>query len=201
LGCPQQCMDLYPLESKGGGGAISCVFYSSPVFPVRNTDLDLMLECGVLAQRYGVDILSAMMIISWLMDLYQNGIITAKDTDGIPMEWGSREAMVGMLKKIAYREGFGNVLADGMLPAADKIGRGAKDYAYQVHGLPPDGSLTPNRTIPLKGLSLAMVMARGDQMSGTIMHEYTQMFKWLKLNFDENTAAEKRLPFYKDTRR
>jgi len=104
-------------------------------------------------------------IIAWLMELYENGIITAKDTDGIPMEWGSKEAILGMLKKMVYREGFGNVLADGILPAAKKIGRGAKDYANHMKGLPLYDVNTPEEIVPDKGTALSMVISpRGDDM-------------------------------------
>jgi aldehyde:ferredoxin oxidoreductase len=164
-GCLQQCMDLYPVEAKGGGGAISCTFYTQPFTQVGNNDLDLALECGLLAQRYGIDIISLMGIISWLMRLYESGIITVEDTDGIPMEWGTRQAIIGMLKKIVFREGFGDTLAAGILPAAKKIGRGSKDYAYQVKGLPLYSPTTPDALIPTKGRSLCIAVSpRGDAM-------------------------------------
>jgi aldehyde:ferredoxin oxidoreductase len=166
LGCPTQCMDMYPVKAKGGG-MISCSSYLSPFYPVRNTDPEVLLECALLAERYGIDIVSSMNIIAWLMELYENGVITAKDTDGIPMEWGSKEAILGMLKKIIHREGFGEVLADGMLPAAKKIGRGAKDYAYHIKGLPMYEVFVPapENVIPEKGSALCLVMSsRGDTM-------------------------------------
>ncbi|MBW2370294.1 MAG: aldehyde ferredoxin oxidoreductase family protein [Deltaproteobacteria bacterium] len=164
FGCRAQCMELYPTKVKGGG-AVSCGFYVHPFELVGNSDIDMALECGFLAQRYGVDIISAMSIVSWLMKLYHKGIITAEDTDGIAMEWGSRQAIVSMLEKIVHREGFGDVLADGILPAVEKIGRGAGKYAYQVKGLPMHEDISPVFTIPSKGNALAFVVSsRGDSM-------------------------------------
>jgi aldehyde:ferredoxin oxidoreductase len=61
------------------------------------------------------------------MELYANGIITAADTDGIPMKWGSPEAIISTAHKVSYREGVGDLLAQGVEKAADAIGRGAKD--------------------------------------------------------------------------
>ena len=163
FGCPTQCMDLYPVEAKGGG-VISCVLYEVKHY-VGSTDADLTLESSLLAQRYGVDVVSSMRIVGWLMQLYEKGVITARDTDGIPMEWGSREAIMGMFKKIVHREGFGNVLADGILPAAERIGRGAKDHAHNMKGLPMYQAATPESLISEKGSALAMVMSsRGDTM-------------------------------------
>ena len=164
FGCLQQCKELYPVRAKGGG-AMYCCFYTRPFSRVRNPDIELMLECSLLAQRSGIDIISSMGIIAWLMELYENGIITAKDTDGIPMEWGSREAIIGMFKKIINREGFGDVLANGILPAAEKLNRRAKDYALHMKGLPLYGDTTPVDIIPRKGEALGMVMSsRGDTM-------------------------------------
>jgi len=95
-----------------------------------------------------------------------------------------------MLHKIVHREGFGDVLADGILPAAEKIGRGTSDYANQVKGLPMYTSYTPNRLIPLKGEALGMVVSRGDTMKTQVYAEYAQVFQELPLKFDEKTAAE-----------
>ncbi len=157
FGCPQQCMDLYQVETKGGG-AISCVFYSAAFSGVRNTDVDVMLESSLLAHRYGIDIASSMAIISWLMELYEKGVITAKDTDGIAMEWGSRQAIIGMFRKIVHREGFGDVLADGILPAAERIGRGSKNYANQVKGMAQPSSAAPPLYPLGKGAALDRVV-------------------------------------------
>jgi len=166
LGYPTQCMDLYPVEAKGGG-LISCTLYTGALYELRNHDIDLVLEWVLQAHRYGIDHVSAVGILRWLMQLYEKGLITAKDTDGIPMEWGSPEAILGMLKKIVYREGFGNVLADGILPAAKKIGHGSEAYADHVKGMPQYTPYMRGNLIPLKGRCLTIVTSsRGDSMRG-----------------------------------
>jgi len=185
FGCPAQCMDLYPAGNKGGG-VISCELYIEPISAVRNTDLDLGLEGAFLAQRYGVDVVSAFMIIGWLMELYEKGIITTKDTDGIPMEWGSKEAILGMLEKIVYREGIGDVLADGMVQAAERIGRRASDYANQVKGLPTEYLFTSYR----KSTALSMAVGtRGDLMKSSTFG-YDKTYQILPFLYDEKTAME-----------
>ncbi|MFC1914812.1 aldehyde ferredoxin oxidoreductase family protein [Chloroflexota bacterium] len=164
FGCPTQCMDLYPIAA-GGGGALSCSLYTSPFYWVRNTDVELLLECSLRAIRHGIDTTTSMAIISWLMELYENGVITAKDTDSTPMKWGSREAILGMLEKIINREGIGDILADGILPAAKGIGRNSVDYANHVKGLPLYTANAPSDIIPDKGLALSLVVSsRGDSM-------------------------------------
>jgi aldehyde:ferredoxin oxidoreductase len=164
LGCPSQCMDLFPSEAKGGG-AMNCTLYLSPFNTVRNTDLDVELQAGLECLRWGIDIVSAMVMISWLMELYEKGIISARDADGIPMEWGSKEAILGIVRKITFREGFGDVLADGMLQAAEKIGRNSLDYAPHMKGLPLYVPFETKDFVHKKGQALSMAMSsRGDTM-------------------------------------
>ena len=76
-----------------------------------------------LCDELGVDTISAGVVISWAMECYEKGLITKKDTDGLELVWGNFEAMIEMLNKLAYREGFGNFLADGAVRAAEKLGK------------------------------------------------------------------------------
>jgi len=163
FGCPVQCMELYPVEASGGG-AISCTFYISPFAEVRNTDPDAMLEYSFMAARYGIDIATVMKIIAWLMMLHEKGIISTQDTDSIPMEWGNTDSIRKMLNKIVHREGIGNILADGLLQAAKKLGYGM-DYVYHMKGLPLYDRYTPEEVIPATGEAFATAMSsRGDNM-------------------------------------
>ncbi len=161
------------------------------LYELRNNDIDLMLEWILLAHRYGIDHISAVGILRWLMQLYEKGLITTQDTDGIPMEWGSREAMLGMLKKIVYREGFGNILADGILPAAKKIGRGSEDYADHMKGLPQYSPYMRGNIIPLKGHALALVISpRGDTMRTMFGREiFNETFKILESRYGKDRAV------------
>ena len=58
----------------------------------------------------------------------------AKDTDGLEMTWGNHRSIVAMTEKIAKREGFGDVLADGVKAAAERIGKGSENYAIHIQG-------------------------------------------------------------------
>jgi aldehyde:ferredoxin oxidoreductase len=68
------------------------------------------------------------------MECYEKGIITKKDTDGIDLTWGKHQALVAITEKMGKREGFGDILADGVQVAARKIGAKAAEYAMHVHG-------------------------------------------------------------------
>jgi len=185
FGCPAQCMDLYEVEMKGGG-VISCALYAGPLV-AGSSDTELNVECGLLSQRYGVDTQSAFGIIAWLMELYEKGIITAKDTDGIPMEWGNKEAILSILKKMVNREGFGDVLADGIVQAAERIGRGAIDHAPQVKGL---STHYLHHSAHSKGTALGVgIGARGDKMKSSVLG-YEGAIENIPFLYDEKTGAE-----------
>jgi len=148
FGCPVHCMENYRVP-RIGNTVISCELYPQLSWEVRNDDMLLWYECVRNCQRYGIDNTSIAITLAWLMELYEEGIITAKDTDGIPMEWGSREAILGMLLKTVKREGFGDVIADGIdavakrldatIPLEKRKGKSTKYYAMQVNNNPMYG--------------------------------------------------------------
>ncbi|MBM4462704.1 MAG: hypothetical protein FJ012_05120 [Chloroflexi bacterium] len=132
--CPEQCYVRINVPGVGAGAAM-CAMPGEWQTRFRTYDPDLWWQCAMLTNRLGLDCSSTCNIISWLMELYEKGIITAADTDGIPMEWGSREAVLTMIEKIARKEGYGKVLADGIVPAARRIGKSAERYARHVKGM------------------------------------------------------------------
>jgi aldehyde:ferredoxin oxidoreductase len=87
-----------------------------------------------ICNSYGMDTISAGTIISFAMECYEYGIITKKDTGGIDLKWGDHKAMIAMLEKIARREDVGDILADGVKVAAEKLGKGAEKYAVHIGG-------------------------------------------------------------------
>jgi len=87
-----------------------------------------------ICNSYGIDTISAGTVMAFAMELYENGIITNKDTDGIELKWGNHRAMIAMLEKMAKREGLGDILADGVRVAAQKIGKGADKFAVHCGG-------------------------------------------------------------------
>jgi aldehyde:ferredoxin oxidoreductase len=86
-----------------------------------------------------LDILETGGIIALLMELYDKGIIDAADTDGIPMEKGSRDAILKMIPKIARREGIGDILAEGARSAAEHLGEQAPAHVVDIKGHFPHG--------------------------------------------------------------
>jgi aldehyde:ferredoxin oxidoreductase len=99
-----------------------------------NTDAEAIAMANHICNSYGLDTISTGTIIAFAMECYEHGIITKKDTGGIELTWGNHRAMIVMTEKLARREGFGEVLADGVKKAAERIGRGAEEYAVHIGG-------------------------------------------------------------------
>jgi aldehyde:ferredoxin oxidoreductase len=97
-------------------------------------DLDAIAMANRICDNYGIDTISTGTIIAFAMECYENGIITKADTDGIELTWGNHQAMIAMLEKIVKREGFGDILADGVMRAAERIGKPAEKYAVHIGG-------------------------------------------------------------------
>jgi aldehyde:ferredoxin oxidoreductase len=99
-----------------------------------NNNTESIAKANDICNRYGLDTISAGATIAFAMECYENGLITKKDTDGIELTWGNHKALVAMTERMAKREGFGDILADGVKVAAERIGKGAEQYAVHIGG-------------------------------------------------------------------
>jgi len=99
-----------------------------------NDNVESIIMANDICNRYGLDTISAGCTIAFAIECYENGLITKEDTDGIELTWGNHKAIVAMTEKMAKREDFGNILADGVKVAAEKIGKGAEQYAVHIGG-------------------------------------------------------------------
>ena len=120
----------YPIEPLYGGPEYEALATLGSYCGVGN--LEAVAYANQLCNMYGMDAISCGATIAWAMDCFENGLITKKDTDGIDLRFGSADAMVKMVKKIAKREGLGDLLAEGSARAALAIGRGTEDLVVTV---------------------------------------------------------------------
>jgi len=89
---------------------------------IGQTDAGAVFVLTDLADRLGIDVNEAGWVLGWVMECYEKGILTKKDTDGIEMNWGNTESVRKMLHRIANREGIGDLLAEGVKRASEEIG-------------------------------------------------------------------------------
>ena len=97
-------------------------------------DLKAVAEASQWVNRYVIDGISAGVSIAFAMECFENGLITTQDTGGIELKWGDADAMIQMIHKIARREDIGDLLADGVKRAAEKLGSQAEPFALHVKG-------------------------------------------------------------------
>jgi aldehyde:ferredoxin oxidoreductase len=135
-----------------------------------NNDLESIFKLNDMCNRSGLDTISAGSVLAFAMECYEQGLLTSADTDGIELTWGNSKAMVAMTEKIILREGLGDILADGVKLAAEKIGGDAGKYAMHVGGQEPglhSALFLPSRGTgyvcdPTPGRHTAAPMARID---------------------------------------
>lgn len=99
-----------------------------------NGELDAIMKCNEICNRYGIDTISAGMTIAWAMECYNNNILSKEELDGIDLTWGNGEAVVALMQKMADGEGVGAVLANGSAYAAKSFGKGA-EYLQTASGI------------------------------------------------------------------
>ena len=136
--CPVRCKQFfqaeepYKIDPRYGGPEYETIASFNSICGVD--DVRAAAKGHELCNRYGMDTVSAGVTIAFAMECYENGLITKEDTDGVDLKFGNADAMLTMIEKIASRDGFGDILADGVKRAAEKIGKGAEQYAMHVKG-------------------------------------------------------------------
>ena len=167
---------------KGFGGGPELETISSFGTGTEVNDIDAIIKANELCNIYGLDVISTGSVIQWAMESYEKEVITKKDTDGIELKFGNGEAMVKMVEKIAYRDGFGDVLAEGVKRAAEKIGKDSWKWAIEGKGLEQSAV----NTRMAKGYALAFaVNPRGAD------HLHTQTFAELGLSEEARDLIKK----------
>ncbi|TFH39571.1 MAG: hypothetical protein E4G96_08950 [Chrysiogenales bacterium] len=104
---------------------------------LMNDDPEELAVQNMLCNRYGIDTISAGVVIGFLFECFERGIIAKEDIgrDGINPVWGDNGAIKELLRMIAFREGIGAMLADGVRRAAESIGKGSESFAVHARGL------------------------------------------------------------------
>ena len=93
-----------------------------------------MLKINAVCNKLGLDVDAVGGAIGWAMECYQRDILKETDTDGLKLNWGDAGVILELTRKIAYREGFGDILAEGCARAADILGRDSRYYAMHIKG-------------------------------------------------------------------
>jgi len=132
-----------------------------------NDDLASINRANEICNRGGLDTISTACTVAFAIECYENGLISDEDTGGIQLTWGNATAIVEITRQIAEGTGFGKVLADGAKAAAERIGKGAEQYAVHVGG----------EEVPMHDPRLNPGLATSYKMDAT-PGRHTQMSAW-----------------------
>jgi len=181
--CPVACKRVVrvpdgPFQTEEGPGPEyeTCGTFGTMIM---NRDLAGVIKANELCNRLGMDTISCGAAIAWAMELFEKGILTIKDTDGLDLAWGNMESVLALLPRIARREGFGDLLAQGSLAAARKIGGDAVDAVVHVKGL----ELPMHDPRGYHGMGLAYMMSNrgGCHLQHAVLATEQGMASWPQL--------------------
>ena len=172
-GCPVGCSQLKLAQNEPYTGTLA----EGPEFETLYSfggqtgvdNMDAIIAADRLADELGLDTISAGVVIGFAMELYEKGILGPEDTGGLALNFGNHEAMVTLLRFMAYRNGIGDLLADGVKIAAEKIGKDSGQYAMHVKGLELPGYDV--RGAKAHGLNYATAFTGADHNRGYAFQE------------------------------
>jgi aldehyde:ferredoxin oxidoreductase len=129
-------------------------------------DLNAITMANYKCNEYGLDTISAGSTIAFAMEAYQRGILNLEQTGGIALEFGNADVIVDMVERIARRQGIGDLLAEGTLRMAERLGGDSQHFAMQVKGL--ELPAYDPRAAKITGLGYVTANRGGDHMNGYI---------------------------------
>ncbi|OGP92624.1 MAG: aldehyde ferredoxin oxidoreductase [Deltaproteobacteria bacterium RBG_16_48_10] len=167
FGCQVHCRAKYKIPT----GPYAGVYDEGPEYTSQGAfcgepdcrSIETLLTGNHLVDQWGMDNLETGSLISWAMELYELGILTSKETDGLDLRFSNDEALLEMVRRIAFREGFlGNALAEGGILASEIIGKNSFDYLIQVKGV--SNLHSDERATPALALNIATASRGSDHL-------------------------------------
>ena len=151
-------------------------------------DLESILYLNRRLNDLGMDSISTGGSIAFAMECYENGLIGPSDTDGLELTWGNSEVVIQLVNRIAFREGFGDILADGVRLASRKI-KNSERYALHIKGM--EVPMQEVRGLKAWGLGWAVASRGGDHCRAFPVMETTWSPAQAKAFFGSEKAADR----------
>jgi aldehyde:ferredoxin oxidoreductase len=96
---------------------------------------EFIVKVSALCDDLGLDTIGTGAVISFAMECYERGFLSQKDLGGIELRFGNQHAVIELVIMIAYRRGIGDLFAQGIKLASEKIGQGSEEFAMHAKGL------------------------------------------------------------------
>lgn len=166
FGCQLHCRHRYVIKD----GKYAGTYGEGPEYTSQGAwgaevgcrDFPTILYGNHLVNKLGLDTLETGSLIAWGMELFEQGIITEQDTGGLELKFGHTDAVIEMVRQIAHREGFGDVLADGPKGAMERLPKEAAPLCIQVKGM--SNLHSDERPTPSLALGIATATRGSDHL-------------------------------------
>ena len=168
FGCPVGCLPYSEIGegkyqgTKGVGYWINSATYSTKL---DLDDPEVSLRYHLMLNELGLDGDMCSTSLAWAFECFEKGLLSKKDCDGLELFWGDGEAILAMQKKLAYREGIGDFLADGVKESARKLGKGSDSFATHIKG---QDSVDPYRADKGWGFGVSISPVGGRHLRGAV---------------------------------
>ena len=127
------------------------------------TDADVAIEYNRLCNENSLDTFDTGHVIAFAMECFEKGLLRRQDTGGIDLRFGNSEGFIAMVDQIVNRSGLGDLLAEGLVRAADAIGNGSHEFANHIKGMAIDADI---RGMPAWGLGYIVSTIGADHLRG-----------------------------------
>ncbi len=124
--------EKYPLNPKWGGPEYETIAALGSM--IGNDSLPAVARGNQLCNLYGMDTISMGNLTAFVMECFENGILTEKDTGGRKIQFGDPDAMLWLIEEVVHRRGIGDILAEGVKTASERIGGGSEQFAFTIKG-------------------------------------------------------------------
>jgi len=179
-GCINGCIRAFMETNSGDRGKYMCqsgIFYQYRAQRYYGEWTEVPFYANRLCDEYGLDTRVTEAMLAWLTRCHKAGILNDENT-GVPLsKFGSLEFIETLVKKIALREGFGDVLARGLAGAADEVGSEAKalitDYVFHTTGQAAEGD-------PRKDIVVGLLYAMQPRQHAVVSEVGALMGKWVQ---------------------
>src|SRR6266536_3150886 len=128
-------------------------------------DLIAICKSNEMCNYLGMDTVSLGSTLAWAMECFEKGLITLDDTDGVPLRFHDADGVIKLVEMIGYRRGIGDLLAEGSLRAARRIGRGSEAFLTTVKGM--EMAMHDPRHMPVMRASYLLAPTGGDHIRQT----------------------------------
>jgi aldehyde:ferredoxin oxidoreductase len=165
-GCTMHCRHKYKIKD----GPYKGVYDEGPEYTTQGafgtevgcTSMHTLLVGNHLVNRLGIDTLEVGSMIGWAMELYEKGLLPKELVGDLDLTWGNDDAVIQLTKDIAYRRGLGDILAEGPIRAAEKLGPETLKYNIQIKGM--SNLQSDERATPSLALNIATSTRGSDHL-------------------------------------